>query len=96
MNICLNDSRFLGCFPQCLDIDTGLLAQQAGIHSVIYYFLDGSSQATFTVGLIGDNIVIPNIFNEFGEAVFKILQPDGSFLIDGTDDTFKVNITPTF
>lgn len=96
MNICLNDARFLGCFAQCLDIDTGILSQQSGTHTLIYYFLDGQSVSTFAVALIGDSIVIPNIFNEFGEAVFKILQPDGSFLTDGGDDVFKVNIVPNF
>lgn len=97
MNICLTNCRFLGCFPQCLDIDTGLLATQAGIHSVIYYFLDGVKQPqTFTIALIGDTFIIPNAFNEFSEAVFQILQPDGTFYTDGTNDVFKVNITPVF
>ena len=94
MNICLNDARFLGCFPQCEKIETGLLSQEIGTHTLSYYFLDGIQTDTFQVGVIGVQMLIPNIFNEFGVAVFRIIQPSGATYTDAGDDTFKLRITP--
>lgn len=96
MNICLNNAEFIGCFVQCDDIDTGLVSNQSGIHTLSYFFLDGQKRMEFNVAMIGDNLIIPNIFNEFAEAVFRITQPDGTLYTSGGNDTFKVRIVPQF
>lgn len=94
-SLCCTNNLVLGCFSSCGNIDTGLNAIQNGTHTIEYYFLDARCTTEVT-GVIGNPLVIPaNIFNEYGQATFKIIQPDGSTFVSGTADCFIVTIIPT-
>ena len=94
-SLCCTDNLFLGCFPSCGNVNTGLLATQAGTHTVEYFFLDAIC-ATEIAGTIGIAFEIPaDIFNEFGQSTFKIIQPDGVTFTSGTADCFIIQIAPT-
>lgn len=91
-SLCCIDSEFLGCFASCGNINTGLIATQAGAHTVQYYFLDGICTKNI-IGTIGLPLEIPaDIFNEFGQSTFKIIQPDGNVFVSGGSDCFIVQI----
>lgn len=66
----------VGCFTHCGDIDTGLIANHSGIHTLMFEFR-GVVRVFKTYARQGENIVIHDYFNENGEQYFKIYEPNG-------------------
>jgi len=77
-NNCVSNFN-VGCFGHCSIVTTGLLADQSGIHTVVYYHLGAKQTVEITIASISDPINIPaSFFNEIGDKFFYIIQPDGS------------------
>ena len=66
----------VGCFTHCGDIDTGLLANSSGIHTLMFDFR-GVTRIVKVYARKGESIKIPNKFNESSEQHFKIYDPIG-------------------
>ncbi len=83
-----------GCFYSCDTVTTGRSADQTGTHTVVLQ-PDGQEIGTNTV-IAGVEITFSGtFFKEDGVSVFKILQPDGTFILDGTADCFQIDMTPS-
>ncbi len=66
----------VGCFTHCGDIDTGLIANHSGIHTIMFDFR-GVNIRHKTYARKGQSIVIHDYFNEDAEVLFKIFEPNG-------------------
>lgn len=66
----------VGCFTHCGDIDTGLIANHSGIHTIMFDFR-GVTRVFKTYARKGETIVIHDYFNEDSEQYFKIFEPSG-------------------
>lgn len=91
MSCCTND---LGLKPHNKDINTGLMAEQAGEYSFVLNFNGAKVVKKVTLG-IGDDLIIPRPFNEDFIYSFQIIQPDGVAVIvdDCPDFIFKTYIS---
>jgi len=66
----------VGCFTHCGDINTGLIANHSGIHTIVFEFR--SVVRTFeTYARKGESIIIHDYFNEDSEQYFKVYEPNG-------------------
>lgn len=94
-NCCHND---LGCFPHNKDIDTGLLAEQAGVYNLMFIGPNFSRFSKLIYFAIGAAIIIPKgVLNEDFQYTFQIIQPDGVAVLVDTCPNFSfktfINIT---
>lgn len=81
----------LGCSNNCDDIDVGANYAQTGTHTIELQM--PSNVYTWLIdGAIGNPITLPNKFNEDMLNVFRIKQPDGTYL----GDCYQIEIMPTF
>ena len=91
----------VGCFTHCGDIDTGLIANYSGIHTLVFTF----RSTTFIFkeyARKGQTLKINNYFNEDAETTFKVFNPDGTRYIFNKwhkwaahcseHDTFRIKI----
>ena len=76
MSLCCTSTMNLGCFGSCEDINTGIVAAMDGDYTVNAYFL--AAVITQTVPLLtGEELIIPNIYNENATIIFNIQDPNG-------------------
>jgi hypothetical protein len=85
--LCCTETKLIGCFNSCDDIDTGLVATETGIHTIKGFFNNAFVDQDVNI-TIGNNIIIPNIYNEYTQQTIKIINPSGSTFVDGTADCF--------
>lgn len=84
MDCCEEGINNLGCWQSCDVIEIGVLASQTGVYTI--ELQPTGTQIFQTTNTAGTPLVFSNGFNEDGISVFKILQPDGTYLsIDGVD-----------
>lgn len=76
--ICCPTYYNIGKFSSCGNIDSGLLADITGIHRVQFTYKGIVHGVNILIEGIGEEIVIPNIFNEFSITDFEIIKPDAS------------------
>lgn len=87
---CCAECFNIGCFYGCDTIDTGLTADENGVHTLLYD-LGGVTHTEEFTGVIGVEITIPNIFREIGISKFQILKPSFD-LFEHTDGGNTYNI----
>lgn len=88
---CCGDWYKIGCFTSCDEVESGLVAAVAGVHTILY-MTKGVLHEVETDALgIGDEIVFENIFRETGASVFQILDPNQNNFIhtDGGENYDK-------
>jgi len=92
---CCTQTQKLGCVGSCECVKTGLLATQTGDH-VVEHHKPGGGISSRTISLTAtDAVNFTNFFAESGVAVFKIKQPDGTYLVNGANDCFSVSVHVT-
>lgn len=84
MDCCDNGIYDLGCLQSCDLVQIGVLASQTGLYTI--ELQPSGTQIFQTTNTIATPLIFSNGFNEDGISVFKILQPDGTYLsVDGKD-----------
>ncbi len=95
MNCCVSISD-RGCFYSCDVITTGVSADATGTYTLVI-MPDGQKVGENTITAGVEISFAGQLFNESGITVFKVLQPDGTFLTNSDgDDCFQVDMTPAF
>ena len=70
----------LGCYGFKDMISVDLTPTQSGTHVLEYNFLGAIHKYPFGA-TIGQNVTLPQVFNESRENCFRIKQPDGTYLM---------------
>lgn len=91
MSLCCTNTAFLGCFTNCEEITTGLIAAIPGDYIIREYWLDGINDQTVPFGA-GDDINIPNNYNEYAEHTIKVFDPNGAVVTSGINDCFSFTV----
>lgn len=87
-NLCCTSKRFIGCYGSCDTISSGINAAQTGDHIIEVCWIDAI--VTQTVNVTAPAIItFPNVYNEYSNVTFKIMQPDGKYIVDAGDDCFE-------
>lgn len=76
MNCCCPEPVYIGCTNSCSP-SILLKAVQTGTHTIQFSFLGQDFYFTKDFS-IGDEFDFPNVFNEFSQPIFQIINPDGS------------------
>jgi hypothetical protein len=66
----------VGCFTHCGKIDSGLIANHSGIHTIVFSFR-GVTTTHKVYARKGQSIIFNDYFNEDAETLFKIYEPNG-------------------
>lgn len=74
----MSDIKNFGCVVHCEKIVLPLIAKESGKHQLEIEHKGAKHFVPFT-GVKGFKLKIPNEFNENKEALFKIIQPNGSY-----------------
>lgn len=81
---CCDSIEDLGCFQSCDIVEIGVLAAQTGLYTI--ELQPQGTQIFQTTNTAGTPLIFSNGFNEDGVSVFKIKQPDGTYLtVDGSE-----------
>ncbi len=94
MNCCTSITD-RGCFYSCDILTTGVSADTTGDYTLVI-MPDGQQVVTNTITAANEVVFAGGFISGSGITVFKVLQPDGTFLLSGTADCFQVDITPAF
>lgn len=87
---CCGNISDLGCFGYCDTITTGITALLTGTYQVKYQIGGGIVLQDFT-GTATQELTFTSQFNESYENVFRILDPNGVAVTDGSGNScFKV------
>jgi len=75
---CCENIAFVGCFGSCSNIPLLINSDYTGTATITFDWLGKNYQYDIIVE-DGEQVVLPNIFNESSSIVFKLQKPDGSF-----------------
>lgn len=94
---CIDSKIYLGCFDNCNTIPLSFNAKQTGTHELVFRYEGQINKVEFE-GVTGNEIMIPNVFNDYRKTVFNIINPDGSdFEVFQNSEQYKyfeVKISP--
>lgn len=87
MSLCCTNQRFIGCFGSCESIETGIIAALTGDYIITAYWLGNQIEQTVNITATNE-IIFPNVYSECAAITFKITDPNGDTVVDGSDDCF--------
>lgn len=88
MDCCPDGILNLGCWQSCDIIEIGVLAAQTGLYTI--EIQPSGTQIFQTTNTAGTPLIFSNGFNEDGISVFKILQPDDTYLTVNGSECFQI------
>lgn len=75
---CCENIAFVGCFGSCSNIPLLINSDYTGTATITFDWLGKNYQYDIIVE-DGEQVVLPNIFNENSSIIFKLQKPDGSY-----------------
>ncbi len=100
-NCCTKEYYTIGTFSNCGQINTGLIAAQGGIYTILFEY-KGKENSFRVFAAQGDEIIIFNLFAEDADTKIRIINPDGSQFeynhyncINATCETYNVFLIST-
>jgi hypothetical protein len=84
MQSCCEDIAFVGCFGSCSEIPLLIESDYTGTATLQFDWM-GKRYNYEVIVVEGEQIVLPNLFNETSSVVFRLQKPDGSFFSLGNE-----------
>ena len=92
LNPCCTSIVNLGCIGNCDCVKTGINATKVGEYTIEWHQRNKEvSRGTTTPG-IGNEIKFQNFMLEGATNIFKIVDPDGNYVLSGSADCFQVEV----